>query len=193
MYSFKQIIVKAREKNNKTQPKPWTNTYTLQLVTLYKEVCHTILYFILRRRSDNGGWVGVITWTRANTSVTLVRVNLVAYARHLSICLRPTQRVGGFVVLPDPAWGCPQHTAAAPGGRPPAAESWTSNTLMTHLLNQMYMRTILKQCDCMISIQYTGLCPMFSPSSGWSIISWDIFNLSYLKISRSYSEGHKGY
>ena len=152
---------------------------------------NTLFYF---KKKVRQWWVGRCYYLDTRQHISYIsHGQFSGIRRHLSICLRPTQRVGGFVVLPEPAWGCPQHTAAAPGGRPPAAESWTSNTLMTHLLNQMYMRTILKQCDCMISIQYTGLCPMFSPSSGWSIISWDIFNLSYLKISRSYSEGHKGY
>ena len=75
--------------------------------------------FVLRRRSDSGGWwAGVTTWTRANTSVTLVMVNLVAYRRHLSICLRAPQRVGGFVVLPDRRGAAPSTPRRPPAGGP---------------------------------------------------------------------------
>ena len=81
--------------------------------------------FILRRRSDNGGWVvGRCYYLDTRQHISYIsQGQFSGIRRHLSICLRPTQRVGGFVVLPEPAWGCPQHTAAPPGGRPPAAES----------------------------------------------------------------------
>ena len=182
MYSFKQIIVKAREKNNKTQPKPWTNTYTLQLVTLYKAFRrYATLYSICFKKKVRQWWVvGRCYYLDTRQHISYISHGQFSGIPPPPVYLFKSSSEGGWVCgAPRPAWGCPQHTAAAPGGRPPAAESWTSNTLMTHLLNQMYMRTILKQCDCMISIQYTGLCPMFSPSSGWSIITWDIFSLSY--------------